>query len=237
MLEVIAGGGRLSRRVERNFGLSSDLQFFCCRLEYDTSEERRAEVVRRLCSSALEKPADCGAARFGNVAGVRQIQNLRATRRQSTFKKLPGQQCRISQGTFSAGGVIGGRTSRCLFDLLLAPLSGPNGMALPSITCCRKGLHPSTAMRFLKTCCIPTPPCCSRRWVVSEEGQQAMAQGGRTPAHPKVAPIDKTRTEKVYFATADLKDFPATKRSGRKSSAKVVRSGVNHEHDRSASEF
>jgi hypothetical protein len=36
-----------------------------------------------------------------------------------------------------------------------------------------------------------------------------MAQGGRNPAHPKVDPVDKTKTEKAYFITvADLKEFP-----------------------------
>ena len=40
-------------------------------------------------------------------------------------------------------------------------------------------------------------------------GQKVMAQGGRNPAHPKVDPIDKTKTEKTYFITAaDLKEFP-----------------------------
>ena len=47
------------------------------------------------------------------------------------------------------------------------------------------------------------------RWVASQEGQKAMAQGGRNPAHPKVDPTDKTKTEKTYFITAaDLKEFP-----------------------------
>jgi iron(III) transport system substrate-binding protein len=56
--------------------------------------------------------------------------------------------------------------------------------------------HPNTAMLFA-------------RWVASQEGQKAMAQGGRTPAHPKVDPVDKTRTEKIYFISAgDLKEFP-----------------------------
>jgi iron(III) transport system substrate-binding protein len=56
--------------------------------------------------------------------------------------------------------------------------------------------HPNTAMLFA-------------RWVASQEGQKVMAQGGRTPAHPKVEPVDKTRTEKVYFISAsDLKEFP-----------------------------
>jgi iron(III) transport system substrate-binding protein len=56
--------------------------------------------------------------------------------------------------------------------------------------------HPNTALLFA-------------RWIASRDGQKAMAVGGRTPAHPKVEPTDKTRTEKVYFITAtDLKEFP-----------------------------
>jgi iron(III) transport system substrate-binding protein len=56
--------------------------------------------------------------------------------------------------------------------------------------------HPNTALLFA-------------RWVASQEGQKAMAEGGRTPAHPKVEPKDKTRTEKIYaISAADLKEFP-----------------------------
>jgi iron(III) transport system substrate-binding protein len=56
--------------------------------------------------------------------------------------------------------------------------------------------HPQTALLFA-------------RWVASVEGQKVMAQGGRNPAHPKVDPIDKTKTQKTYFITAsDLKEFP-----------------------------
>jgi iron(III) transport system substrate-binding protein len=56
--------------------------------------------------------------------------------------------------------------------------------------------HPQTALLFA-------------RWVASVEGQKVMAQGGRNPAHPKVDPVDKTKTQKTYFITAsDLKEFP-----------------------------
>jgi ABC-type Fe3+ transport system substrate-binding protein len=56
--------------------------------------------------------------------------------------------------------------------------------------------HPNSALLFA-------------RWVASPDGQKAMAQGGRTPAHPKVDPVDKTKTQKIYFITAaDLKEFP-----------------------------
>jgi ABC-type Fe3+ transport system substrate-binding protein len=45
--------------------------------------------------------------------------------------------------------------------------------------------HPHTAMLF-------------HRWSASEPGQQAYAEGGRTPTHPNVQPVDKTRPEKAY---------------------------------------
>jgi iron(III) transport system substrate-binding protein len=47
------------------------------------------------------------------------------------------------------------------------------------------------------------------RWITSEEGQKAMALGGRIPAHPKVEPADKVRPEKIYaLNVADYKEFP-----------------------------
>ena len=56
--------------------------------------------------------------------------------------------------------------------------------------------HPNTAMLYA-------------RWLASQEGQKAMAQGGRTPAHPKVEPVDRTRTEKIYaISVADIKEYP-----------------------------
>ena len=36
-----------------------------------------------------------------------------------------------------------------------------------------------------------------------------MAIAGRTPAHPKVEPVNKTRTEKIYpISVADIKEYP-----------------------------
>ncbi len=47
------------------------------------------------------------------------------------------------------------------------------------------------------------------RWVASEEGQTAYAQGSRNPAHPKVEPVEKTRPQRIYpLIVADYKDFP-----------------------------
>jgi iron(III) transport system substrate-binding protein len=55
--------------------------------------------------------------------------------------------------------------------------------------------HPNTALLFA-------------RWAISEEGQKAYAQGGRTPGHPKVQPVEKTKTAKIYPVSAnDVKDF------------------------------
>ncbi|MGH7831812.1 MAG: ABC transporter substrate-binding protein, partial [Candidatus Binatia bacterium] len=56
--------------------------------------------------------------------------------------------------------------------------------------------HPNTAWLFA-------------RWAASEEGQRSYAAGGRTPAHPKVAPVDKIRPEKIYpIGAAELKEWP-----------------------------
>jgi iron(III) transport system substrate-binding protein len=55
--------------------------------------------------------------------------------------------------------------------------------------------HPNTALLFA-------------RWAISEEGQKAYAQGGRTPGHPKVQPVEKTKTAQIYPISAnDVKDF------------------------------
>jgi iron(III) transport system substrate-binding protein len=42
-----------------------------------------------------------------------------------------------------------------------------------------------------------------QRWAASEEGQQAYAEGGRTPALPSVAPRERNRPEKIYPITPD----------------------------------
>jgi len=55
--------------------------------------------------------------------------------------------------------------------------------------------HPNTAWLFA-------------RWAQSEEGQKVYAMGGRTPAHPKVEPIDKVRPKTIYAVGADdIKQF------------------------------
>lgn len=55
--------------------------------------------------------------------------------------------------------------------------------------------HPNTAWLFA-------------RWAASEEGQKVYAQGGRTPAHPKVAPVEKTRPEKIYpIGAEEIKEW------------------------------
>ncbi len=55
--------------------------------------------------------------------------------------------------------------------------------------------HPNTALLFA-------------RWATSEEGQKVYAAGGRTPAHPKVEPVEKTRPAKLYpISAADVKEM------------------------------
>src|SRR5215467_6622212 len=67
--------------------------------------------------------------------------------------------------------------------------------AVDSTTILKGAPHPNTALIFA-------------RWATSEEGQKAYAQGGRTPAHPKIEPVEKTRPEKSYFVgVADIKEW------------------------------
>jgi hypothetical protein len=47
------------------------------------------------------------------------------------------------------------------------------------------------------------------RWAASDEGQKAFAQGGRTPAHPAVEPVEQTRPTKTYTVNVDdLREWP-----------------------------
>ena len=72
-----------------------------------------------------------------------------------------------------------------------------------------EGVASINATAVFKNAPHPNSALLYARWVTSQEGQKAMAQGGRNPAHPKVDPINKTKTEKTYFITAaDLKEFP-----------------------------
>ncbi len=55
--------------------------------------------------------------------------------------------------------------------------------------------HPNTAWLF-------------NRWTASEEGQKVYAQGGRTPPHPKVEPVEKIRPDKIYpIGTEEIKEW------------------------------
>lgn len=55
--------------------------------------------------------------------------------------------------------------------------------------------HPNTAWLYA-------------RWAASEEGQKVYAMGGRTPAHPKVEPIDKIRPKVIYaIGDDDIRQF------------------------------
>lgn len=72
-----------------------------------------------------------------------------------------------------------------------------------------EGVASINATAIFKNAPHPNAAMLYARWVASQEGQKAMAQGGRTPAHPKVEPVDKTRTEKIYaISVADIKEYP-----------------------------
>jgi iron(III) transport system substrate-binding protein len=68
--------------------------------------------------------------------------------------------------------------------------------SIGAIAVFRNAPHPNSALLFA-------------RWLSSQEGQKNMAAVGRTPAHPKVEPVDKVRTEKIYPISAnDIKEYP-----------------------------
>lgn len=72
-----------------------------------------------------------------------------------------------------------------------------------------EGIASINATAIFKNAPHPNIALLFARWVASEEGQKVMSAGGRTPSHPKVEPVEKTRTEKIYPISAeDIKDFP-----------------------------
>jgi iron(III) transport system substrate-binding protein len=72
-----------------------------------------------------------------------------------------------------------------------------------------EGIASINATAIFKNAPHPNSALLFARWVASLEGQKAMAVGGRTPSHPKVEPVDKTRTEKIYpISAADIKEYP-----------------------------
>ena len=54
------------------------------------------------------------------------------------------------------------------------------------------------AVAVLKDAPSPNTAWLFARWAASEEGQKIYAQGGRTPAHPKVEPKDNIRPKAIY---------------------------------------
>ena len=68
--------------------------------------------------------------------------------------------------------------------------------AIGSTAVLKNAPHPNTALLFA-------------RWIISREGQKAMAAGGRTTAHPKVEPAEKIRPAKIYpISATDIQEYP-----------------------------
>jgi iron(III) transport system substrate-binding protein len=65
-----------------------------------------------------------------------------------------------------------------------------------SVSILKGALHPNAALLWA-------------RWAISEEGQRVWAQGGETPAHARVEPLEKVRPAAAYMLTIDdIKEFP-----------------------------
>ncbi len=72
-----------------------------------------------------------------------------------------------------------------------------------------EGVAAISGQAVLKNAPHPNGAWLFARWVASEDGQSAYAQGSRNPAHPKVEPAEKTRPQKIYpLVVDDYNDFP-----------------------------
>lgn len=72
-----------------------------------------------------------------------------------------------------------------------------------------EGIADIIALAVLKAAPHPNTAWLFTSWALSEEGQKAYAQGGRTPAHPKVEPTEDIRPRAIYaVGLEDLKQIP-----------------------------
>ena len=205
------------------FWTASDLQYFIA--AWNTAwlrKKRSPRAIDDFVNPALEKPLDRRTARSGNAAGLCQVQ----IQERRKGDRLCGEKIAANNVEFHTGHsqlaelLVAGQAAVCLTCyshhypsrikkgapvnyMLSEGVASINGTAV-----FKNAPHPNTALLFA-------------RWVASQEGQKVMAQGGRKPAHPKVEPVDKTRTEKTYSITRrrSSKSFPSTRRSGRRFSS------------------
>jgi iron(III) transport system substrate-binding protein len=72
-----------------------------------------------------------------------------------------------------------------------------------------EGIGTISATAVFKNAPHPNSALLFARWAMSQEGQKAYSEGGRTPAHPKVEPSEKTRPEAIYAIGAEeIKEWP-----------------------------
>jgi iron(III) transport system substrate-binding protein len=71
-----------------------------------------------------------------------------------------------------------------------------------------EGVAGIIAISVLKSAPHPNTAWLFARWASSAEGQAVYAKGGRTPAHPKVEPMEKIRPANIYaVGVEDLKQY------------------------------
>ena len=71
-----------------------------------------------------------------------------------------------------------------------------------------EGVGAITATAVFKNAPHPNTAWLFYRWVSSEEGQKVFSAAGRTAAHPKVDPVERTRPERIYPITdSDYKQY------------------------------
>jgi ABC-type Fe3+ transport system substrate-binding protein len=95
-----------------------------------------------------------------------------------------------------------------MFDLLFASFSDPDQERGAGRLPAHRRRRAITATAVFKNAPHPNSAWLFYRWLIGEEGQKVFAAAGRTPAHPKVEPVDKTRPHKIYaIDDKDYKEF------------------------------
>jgi iron(III) transport system substrate-binding protein len=71
-----------------------------------------------------------------------------------------------------------------------------------------EGIGTIIALSMMKNAPHPNTALLYTRWAASEEGAKVFAAGGRTPAHPRVEPIEKIRPKTIHAVVVDdIKQF------------------------------
>ena len=196
--------------MKGNYWVSSDLQFFI--VAWNTKLVKKEEEPKQF--------DDCADPKWKNriIAEPRDLELLMALAKYkfkidekaiSLLKKIAANNVEFHSGHSQlAELLVAGQAAVCI-TCYSHHYPGRIRKGAPVNYMLTEGIASINATAVFKNAPHPNTALLFARWIASQEGQKAMAAGGRTPAHPKVEPVDKTRTEKIYPISADdIKEYP-----------------------------